>query len=133
MVYDGKKKSKAPDGGTPGRYSRKPKAVHVEFPKLQASKGSEAIQKAIKSALFASFYRGSIKFVPWFDHNVSVSNQTKIGKAITRHGHLEQRTEQFELIRLVNMDTIDKTSGLTPRQMMPTFQPTVTNHKIPLI
>jgi hypothetical protein len=34
---------------------------------------------------------------------------------------------------LVNMDTIDKTSGLTPRQMAMTFLPSVSNKKIPLI
>eukprot|EP00978_Attheya_sp_CCMP212_P027953 scaffold95082_cov60-Attheya_sp.AAC.1 len=132
VVYDGKKKNKDGDGGQK-RWTTKPKAIHIEFPKLQASKGTEALCKAIKSMMFESFYRGSIKFVPLFDYNVSDSNKQKILKAITRHGHLEQSTEQFEIIGLVNMDSIDKTTGLTPRQMAMTFLPSATNKQIPLI
>eukprot|EP00978_Attheya_sp_CCMP212_P036891 scaffold170412_cov24-Attheya_sp.AAC.1 len=134
VVYDGKKnKNKAADG-VAKRWTRKPKAIHIEFPKLQASKGTEALCKAIKSMLFESFYRGSIKYVPLFDYNVSDSNKQKIIKAITRHGHdLEQSMEQFEIIGLMNMDSIDKKTGITVRQMAMTFLPSATNQKIPLI
>jgi hypothetical protein len=131
VVSNGKKNKQA--DGAQNRWTRKPKAIHVEFPKHQASKGTEALCKAIKSTLFESFYRGSIKVVPMFDFNISDSNKQKIGKAITRHGHLEKSTEQFEIVGLCNMDSIDKKTGITPRQMAMTFLPSATNKKIPLI
>eukprot|EP00978_Attheya_sp_CCMP212_P025803 scaffold83784_cov38-Attheya_sp.AAC.1 len=124
--------SQATDG-VPKWWTRQPKAIRIEFPKLQASKGTEELCKAIKSMLFESFYRGSIKYIPLFDYNVSDLNKQKIIKAITRHGHLEQSTEQFKIIGLMNMDSIDKNTGITVRQMAMTFLLSATNQKIPLI
>jgi hypothetical protein len=132
VVYDGAKKGKttSTDNQT---WTRKPKAIHAEFPKDRAARGYEMLAKAVKSDAFKSFYRGECKLIPLFDHKASRSNQIKIKRAITRHDLLERSTESFEITGLINLDSMDKKVKLTPRQMAMTFMPPDGKKKIPLV
>jgi hypothetical protein len=131
VVYDGVKKATTPNNNQ--GWTRKPKAIHVEFPKDRAASGYEMLSKGVKSDAFKSFYRGECKLIPLFDHKASRSNQIKIKRAITRHELLEKSTESFEITGLINLDSMDKTVKLTPRQMAMTFMPPDGTTKIPLV
>jgi hypothetical protein len=133
VVYDGAKKAKTSTSTDNQTWTRKPKAIHAEFPKDRAARGYEMLAKAVKSDSFKSFYRGECKLIPLFDHKASRSNQIKIKRAITRHELLERSTESFEITGLINLDSMDKTVKLTPRQMAMTFMPPDGTTKIPLV